>query len=241
MVNFENQTAIVTGGTRGIGRAIADGMARLGGRVIVTGTQARCATELPSAWEYRQLDFLHEATVAAFLAGLDQVPHIDVLVNNAGINIIEPIDELSEEHWQQVITVNLTGPARLTQYVARRMKAQQAGRIVNISSIWGVHSRAQRNAYSASKTGLLGLTRACALDLAKERVLVNAVCPGFTKTELTDAILSAAEQQDLEARIPLRRFATADEIAKVVLFLGSAANTYVTGQTIVVDGGYTIQ
>jgi 3-oxoacyl-[acyl-carrier protein] reductase len=122
------------------------------------------------------------------------------------------------------------------------MKGQKTGgKILNISSIFGVVSKEKRNAYSASKTGLIGLTRSSALDLAQYNILVNALCPGFTMTELTKSVLSKADMDKLRADVPLQRFAEVDEIARAGLFLCSDQNTYITGQTLVVDGGFTIR
>lgn len=226
MISFANKTAVVTGGSRGIGKAIAGLLVELGAKVIATST-ADLNLESPDS-------------IAQFCQKLAATPKIDVLVNNAGINIIEPLDEINIENWQKVIAVNLTGPMLLMKHVGALMKKQKSGRIVNVSSIWGMHSREKRHAYSASKTGLLGLTRSAALDLAKYGVLVNAVCPGFTKTELTFSILSKEEQQSLTEDVPLGRFAEVKEIAQAVAFLCSDQNSYITGQAIVIDGGYTI-
>ena len=164
------------------------------------------------------------------------------MINNAGINIIESIDEVKYENWEKILAVNLTGPMHLTKAVAKTMKKNKhGGKILNISSIFGVVSKAKRNSYSASKSGLMGLTRASSLDLAPYNILVNTLCPGFTSTELTKSILSSKEMKDLSLQVPLGRFADASEIAKIAVFLCSDLNTYLTGQTIVVDGGVTTQ
>lgn len=241
-MNFSNKTAIVTGGTRGIGRSVAELFSSLGCRTIITGTKPIEKVRIDAnKCEYLELNLEQKSSVERFLKKINTFPCIDILVNNAGINIIEPIDKISIENWEKILQVNLTGPLILMKNVARIMQRKKYGRIVNISSIFGLISKEKRGAYSASKSGLIGLTRAAAIDLAKDNILVNAVCPGFTKTELTFSILSPQEQKELADAIPLGRFAEVDEIAKTVLFLCSDGNSYITGQAIVVDGGYTIR
>lgn len=241
MYDFQQKTALVTGGTRGIGKSIVIQLLEAGCQVLVTGTKAKLDPEFShSRLQFLQLDLENESSLQNFLVQLNQVHCIDILINNAGINIVEAIDELNPKNWEKVIRVNLTGPTLITKSVAQKMKKAGYGRIVNISSIWGIHSREKRSAYSASKSGILGLTRANALDLARYGILVNAVCPGFTNTELTHSILPAEEQKQLANKVPLGRFAETDEVAKLVLFLCSETNTYMTGQTLVIDGGYTI-
>lgn len=240
MTNLANQTAIVTGGTRGIGRAVATLLARHGCRTIITGTKTKRDSAL-DALEYLQLDFSDKKSLNNFIKIIGRLKSADILINNAGINIIEPIDQLEERNWTKLLQVNLTGPMLLLKHVSRIMKKNNYGRIVNVSSILGLISKEKRSSYSATKAGLMGLTRAAALDLAKHNILVNAVCPGFTETELTRSILSAQEQEKIKKDIPLGRFAQVDEIARTVLFLASGENSYITGQAIVVDGGYTIK
>ena len=210
-----------------------------GCNVIYTGTQKKPDGSINKA-SYKQLDLSDKKSIDQFIKNvLDDTKKIDVLINNAGINIIEPIDELKEENWQKVLDVNLTGPMLLTREVSKKMKKNnKGGKILNISSIFGCVSKAKRNSYSASKTALIGLTRASALDLAPYNILVNALCPGFTSTELTMSILSKEEIRKISKQIPLGRFAKVEEIAKTAIFLCSDFNCYITGQTLIVDGGF---
>jgi len=240
MLNFSNKTALVTGGTRGIGKSIVDLLTHFGCSVIYTGRSKEPKVS-NSKNQYLQVDFANKDSLEHFLGKIASIPKIDILVNNAGINIIEPIDEIKNESWEKVLSVNLTGAMILMREVSKKMKLAGAGRILNISSIFGVTSREKRNAYSASKAGLIGLTRASALDLAPYNILVNALCPGFTLTDLTAATLSQEERDKLSREIPLGRFAKPQEIAQVALFLCSQCNTYITGQDIIVDGGYSIR
>jgi len=239
-IDFSGKTAIVTGGTRGIGKSIVSLLLESGCNVIYTGTKKH-GKSTSEKGRYEQLDLSSKDSIEQFIEDVIQkTPHIDILINNAGINVIEPIDTVHNDAWDQVLAVNLTGPMYLMREVSKVMKRNnEEGRILNISSIFGVVSKEKRNAYSASKTGLIGLTRASALDLAPYKILVNALCPGFTMTELTTSILSEEERKTISSQIPLGRFADASEIAKVAVFLCSNQNTYITGQTIVVDGGVT--
>lgn len=240
-IDFSKKTAIVTGGTRGIGKSIVSLLLESGCYVIYTGTKKQPTSSIKDG-QYEQLDLSDEKSIDRFVKKtIDKTPRIDILVNNAGINIVEPIDKIQDENWEKVLAVNLTGSMRLMRAVAKVMKNGHGGRILNVSSIFGIISKAKRSSYSASKAGIIGLTRASSLDLASYNILVNALCPGFTSTELTKSILSSKEINDLSSQIPLGRFADAQEIAKIAVFLCSNLNTYLTGQTIVVDGGITVK
>jgi len=240
-IDFSKKTAIVTGGTRGIGKSIVSLLLESGCYVIYTGTKKQPISSIKDG-QYEQLDLSDEKSTDRFVKKIiDKTSRIDILVNNAGINIVEPIDEIQDENWEKVLAVNLTGSMRLMRAVAKVMKNGHGGRILNVSSIFGIVSKAKRSSYSASKAGIIGLTRASSLDLAPYNILVNALCPGFTSTELTKSILSSKEINDLSSQIPLGRFADTQEIAKIAVFLCSNLNTYLTGQTIVVDGGITVK
>ncbi len=239
-INFSGKTAIVTGGTRGIGRSIVLLLLESGCHVIYTGTKKQCENPIEQG-QYEHLDLSDEKTIECFVKKvINKTSQIDILVNNAGINIIEPIDEIQDDHWEKVLTVNLTGAMRMMREVVKVMKRSGCGgKILNISSIFGIVSRFKRSSYSASKAGMIGLTRASMLDLAPFNILVNALCPGFTLTELTKSVLSEKEMKELSSEVPMSRFANVSEIANTALFLCSDLNSYMTGQVIVVDGGFT--
>lgn len=239
-IDFNGKTAIVTGGTRGIGRRIVTLLIESGCHVIYTGTKKQHKATIKNG-QYRQLDLYDKNSFIHFTEEvISKTQNIDILINNAGINIIEPIYEIKNKNWEKILDVNLTGPMLMMREVSKVMKKNnKGGKILNISSILGIVSKAKRNSYSASKTGLIGLTRASALDLAPYNILVNSLCPGFTDTELTSSILSKEDKISLEKEIPLRRFAEVSEIAKIAIFVCSDLNTYMTGQTIIVDGGFT--
>ena len=242
MMDFSDKTAIVTGGTRGIGKNITTLLLESGCYVIYTGREKQLKKKY-NRERYCQLDLSEESSFEAFAREIiEPLPKVDILINNAGINIIESVYEIDDDNWERVIKVNLTGAMRLIKQIAHKMKRNaNGGKILNISSIFGVVSKKKRNAYSASKSGLIGLTRSSALDLAPYNILVNALCPGFTKTELTTSVLSKKEMLSLASEVPLGRFAEISEITKVAVFLCSDLNTYMTGQTLVVDGGFTIK
>jgi 3-oxoacyl-[acyl-carrier protein] reductase len=185
-------------------------------------------------------DFSSPGGIDSFIDELKGMDNIDICVNNAGINIIKPYEKCSADEYQRLMSINLTAPFSLTQQLIPGMKKRGFGRIVNIASIWSEISKPGRSLYTTSKTGLVGLTRSLAVEHASSNILINAVSPGFTCTELTEESLSADEIKTLSEQIPIGRFAEPNEIAQTVLFLCSDLNTYITGQNIVVDGGFTL-
>ena len=219
---YEAGTALITGASRGIGAAIA---ARLQGEGI------RVLSPLSN-----ELDLSSSVSIDRYLSTLTQP--IDILINNAGINRLGSIDEISSTDFEDVIQINLLGHFRLTQGLVKGMKARRYGRIVNISSIWSLVSRERRMAYSAMKAAINGLTRAQALELAPYNILVNALAPGYVNTDLTKKNNTSVELEAIATQIPLGRLAEPSEIAECVAFLCSPKNSYITGQVIAIDGGY---
>ena len=228
--------ALITGGTRGIGAATADAFRESGHDVIVTGRSSN--GKPPHGCDYLACDFSNLAAVEALAekaAGLG----LAVLVNNVGINKVGPLAEYDGEDFARIQQVNVRAPFMLCQAVVPGMCKRGFGRIVNITSIWSVVSKAGRSAYSASKFGLFGLSRALALEVAAKNVLVNCVAPGVVDTELTRTVLGEKGIAELVDRIPVGRLARPEEIARYIRFLASEENTYMTGQNILVDGGFT--
>jgi len=217
--------ALVTGASKGIGKAIAE-LLKNNGVEVLTPT-------------HKELDLASDLSVDAYLARVNKP--IDILINNAGINPLGELSALSDKNIEETLRVNLISPLRLLRGVAKGMKERKFGRIVNISSIWSVVSKPGRSIYSISKAGLNALTSSLAVELAADNILVNAVAPGFTDTELTRKNLAAAEIGKLKQQIPLQRLAKPLEIAELVVFLCSEKNTYITGQTLLIDGGFTCQ
>lgn len=239
--DLKGKVAVVTGGSRGIGRAIAQGLLSCGARVLITSTHDTSGWwKQETTVTHAVLNFNNDASIEAFSRTLDQFDRIDILVNNAGIHYPMAIDRIKQSQWEEVLRVNLTGPMRMIQLVLPKMK-EHGGSILNVSSISGIIARPGGGTYSASKSGLIGLTRAVALDLAKHRILVNALCPGTTRTDMVDQVLSQEQTEQFRRQSALERLATPEEIANIALFLVSPLNTYITGQAIVADGGTIIQ
>ncbi|MCF6171895.1 MAG: SDR family oxidoreductase [Bacteroidales bacterium] len=247
-INLNGKTALVTGGTMGIGAAIAGVLHQAGANLILTGVEAQQHIDdlNTKAKEkgihninYVRVDFTNQESIDSFFDYLDSYEKIDICVNNAGTNRNNPIDEISIEDYDLLLDVNLKAPFLITRYVSKRMKEANYGRIVNIASIWGIKSRSGRTVYTITKSGIIGLTKTSSIELAPYNILVNAVSPGFTLTELTMKTLPEKEFNELKSIVPAKRFAEPDEIAKLVLFLVSDLNTYITGQNIAIDGGFS--
>jgi 3-oxoacyl-[acyl-carrier protein] reductase len=230
------RVALVTGATRGIGAAIARRLLDDGNRVLVTGT--RRGGRGPDGAEYHAVDFTDRDALAAFADHLAAQP-IDILVNNAGINKISAFADIAPADFDRIHEVNLRAAFLLCRAVLPGMRVRRSGRIVNISSIFGVISKEWRASYSASKFGLDGMTAALAAEVAADGVLANCVAPGFVDTELTRGILGDAGIAELSARVPIRRFGRPEEIAALVAWLVGPENTYLTGQNVVIDGGFS--
>lgn len=243
-VDLKGRVAIVTGASRGIGKVCALTLARAGAHIAAVATneellKAVCA-EI-QALGVRALPLKVDMSVgaqvdAAIEATAKELGRIDILVNNAGITRDNLLMRMKEEDWDRVLDVNLKGPFNAIRAVCKHMLRAKGGRIINISSVSGILGNPGQANYSSAKAGLIGLTKSAAKELASRNILVNAVAPGFIETEMTgklDEKLKAAVTE----RIPLGRFGKAEEIACAVLFLASDLATYITGQTLIVDGG----
>ncbi len=212
---------LVTGGSRGIGAS------------IVQTLQQEHDVIAPTSDE---LDLSSADSVKRYC---DTFPKVDAVINNAGINIIKPISDVTDEEIERLNNINYLSPLKLCRAAIPNMQSQGFGRIINISSIWGVRSLAERGLYSGSKTALIGLTRALARELGEDNILVNAVCPGFIDTELTQRSLTPEAREKLLSQVPLKRLGKPREISNLVRFLVSQDNSYITGQALVIDGGFT--
>ena len=245
---LENKIAVVTGAGRGIGRGIALALAREGAMVVVNynGSTERAeevvrtieeAGGKAAAIQCNISDF--EAAKEFFANVVKEYGKIDILVNNAGITKDNLMMKMSEEEFQSVIQTNLAGTFHGVKFVTRPMMKQRQGRIINIASVSGVIGNMGQANYSASKAGVIGLTKAAAKELASRNITVNAVAPGFVATEMTD-VLSDSVKEAAVATIPLGRFGEVEDIAETVVFLASDKAKYITGQVICVDGGIAI-
>ena len=245
---LENKIAVVTGAGRGIGRGIALALAREGAMVVVNynGSKERAeevvrtieeAGGKAAAIQCNIIDF--EAAKEFFANVVKEYGKIDILVNNAGITKDNLMMKMSEEEFQSVIQTNLAGTFHGVKFVTRPMMKQRQGRIINIASVSGVIGNMGQANYSASKAGVIGLTKAAAKELASRNITVNAVAPGFVATEMTD-VLSDSVKEAAVATIPLGRFGEVEDIAETVVFLASDKAKYITGQVICVDGGIAI-
>lgn len=219
---MKNKKVLLTGGSRGIGKAIFDEL------------KHEYDVKIPSR---KELDLFSFDSINKYF--LENENNFDILINNAGINIIKPIYQITDEDIEKINTINLASPLKLIQKVVPCMRENNFGKIVNISSIWGVRSKEMRTLYSGTKYGIIGQTKALARELGEYGILLNAVCPGFTATDLTMESLSEEELKNIKKEIPLKRLAKPKEIAKTVKFLIGEDNSYITGQTLVVDGGFT--
>jgi NAD(P)-dependent dehydrogenase (short-subunit alcohol dehydrogenase family) len=246
---LDGRVALVTGGSRGLGRAIADALASAGAEVAITARQlegaTRAADQVAAASGRRALGLAADVTVAgevdAMVArALDAFGQIDILVNNAGINIRGPIEELTEADWDAVIDTNLKGPWLCSRAVAPIMKKRKWGRVINVSSMLGEISLPGRTPSASSKGGLTMLTKTLALEWARDGINVNALCPGPFATEINTPLLNdPAARAQMEANVPLARWGDPAELGPAALFLASEASSFMTGATLFIDGGYT--
>ena len=241
---FKNQTIIITGATRGIGQQIAKDLNELNGNLILTGTdknQIEKLNELNRSprIKYKHLDFLDDDSTNKFLNYISRLEKIDVLINNAAINRLNSIQKSTIKDWDDMIGVNLTGAFKIIRSISPIMIKNKYGRILNVSSIFGYISKEKRVIYSATKSGLNGITKGISNDLSKHDILCNSISPGFVKTELTFKNLTKNEIVALESQIPIGRLAEPSDISKTSIYLVSNLNKYITGQNIIVDGGYT--
>ncbi len=244
--NLENQIAVVTGASRGIGRAIAVKLGSLGATVVVNYSKSReQADEVVSlirsnGGQAQSVGFdvgNAEAVEEGFKAINEQNGgRVDILVNNAGIAVDSLLVRTRPSDWQRTIDVNLSGCFYCARLAAKSMIKARTGRIVNISSVIGEIGNAGQAAYSASKAGIIGLTKSLARELASRAITVNAITPGYIDTEMT-ASMDQAMQEKLLEQIPLRKIGTADDVAEVVAFLASPGGSYITGHILAVNGG----
>jgi len=242
-MNFEGKVVVITGAAQGIGRQIALNFAKLKAKVVILDlveeSLKQAQKELSSHSEclYYVVDVTDSKRVEEALNKIiDNFSKVDILINNAGITRDNLALRLSENDWDKVIAVNLKGAFLCSKLCAKYMVKQRQGKIINISSIIGIIGNPGQANYSASKAGLIGLTKTFAKELGSRNICVNAVAPGYIQTKMTDVLPDKVKEEMLK-RIPLHRFGTSDDVARAVLFLASDRADYITGQVLVVDGG----
>ena len=240
-LDLTGRTALVTGSTRGIGRAIAGTLAAAGARVAVVGRDlARAqaaAAEIGAGAEGFAADVADPASIVALVEAVERsFGQVDILVNNAGLTRDNILFRIKDDDWDTVLDANLRGAFLLIRGIARGMMKRRWGRIINIASIVGITGNKGQANYAASKAGLIGLTKSVAKELGSRNILVNAIAPGFIDTEMTAAMTPEARAA-LAGQIPLDRLGTPQDIAGMVAFLASEHAGYITGQVLVVDGG----
>lgn len=245
-VDLSGQVVIVTGASQGLGRAMAIAFGTTGARVICVARNAEKLADTVSAIESAggtavamACDVKDRVSVDKLVDGVaEKWEKVDILVNNAGITRDTLMPRMSDEEWDDVINTNLRGAFLFARAASRHMMRARYGRIINISSVSGVIGNAGQTNYSASKAGLIGMTRSLSRELAGRKVTINAVAPGFIESEMTKA-LGDAILGEVKKRIPAKRVGTGEDVAAAVLFLASPAASYITGQVLVVDGGMT--
>ena len=240
-IDLSGKNALVTGSTRGIGRAIAETLAKSGARVAIVGRELQkaqqAATAVGNGAQGFACDVTDTAAVAKLVADVETAfGWIDILVNNAGITRDNLVMRLKDDDWDSVQNANLRGAFAAIRAVSRGMMKRRSGRIINISSIIGMIGNKGQANYAASKAGLIALTKSVAKELGSRNILVNAVAPGFIETEMTAAMTPEA-REGLGKQIALERLGTPQDVAAAVVFLASDLATYITGQVLVVDGG----
>jgi NAD(P)-dependent dehydrogenase (short-subunit alcohol dehydrogenase family) len=250
LFKLTGKAALITGGSKGLGKAMARGFAEAGADVVIS---SRHEEELKPALEeilhgtgrrgaYMVADMSRRDDVGRLAKfALEKLGKVDILVNNAGTNQPQPIDQIKDEDWDRVLEINLNSIMVLTRALVPQMKSRRWGRIIHISSVMGLVSKGGRDAYSVTKSALIGLARANAIDLGAHNITVNCLAPGPFLTDLPGRLLSQAEKDAFAKMTVLGRWGEPKELVGPALLLASDAGSYVTGETIVVDGGFVIQ
>jgi 3-oxoacyl-[acyl-carrier protein] reductase len=245
---LEGKKILVTGGTRGIGRAIAEGFAKQGASVIIFGTNEEKAKEAIQAFktkassdaqvfEYRMVNVADHVQVIEAIEDIHKSwTQLDVVVNCAGITRDNFLMKMSEKDWDDVLDVNLKSAYNVCHAVIKPMLKARSGKIINITSVIGLTGNAGQVNYSASKFGLVGFTRSLAIEVAKRGICVNCIAPGFIDTEMTQA-LTEAQKEEILKKVPMQKLGKPEDIAEAAVFLASSMSNYVTGQVVTVDGG----
>ena len=250
LFDLTGKVALVTGGSKGLGKAMARGLAEMGADVVIS---SRHEEELRPAIDeivrdtgrkgrFIVADMGKRADVRKLAqTALEQMGKIDILINNAGTNVPQPIEQIKDEDWDRVMEINMNSIMVLTRALVPQMKTRRWGRIIHISSVMGYVSKAGRNIYSVTKSGLIGFARATALDLGEHGITVNCLAPGPFLTDLPGTLLSAEEKAAFARMTAMNRWGEPKELVGPALLLATDAGSYITGATLIVDGGFTLQ
>lgn len=250
LFDLTGRVALVTGGNKGLGKAMATGLAEAGADVFIASrneaelreTAAEIAAATGRTVKYTIADMANRESVNQLAkTATEQMGRIDILINNAGMNAPQAIDAITDDVWDTVLETNLSSIMALTRAVVPQMRTRKWGRVIHISSIMGFVSKEKRNAYSTTKSALIGLSKASALDLGGDGVTVNCIAPGPFLTDMPGKLLSPEEKRAFAAMTALDRWGAPAELVGPVLMLASDAGSYVTGHTLVVDGGYLVR
>jgi NAD(P)-dependent dehydrogenase (short-subunit alcohol dehydrogenase family) len=246
LFDLSGRVALVTGGSKGLGKAMSRAFAEAGADIVISSrhedelkaalAEIQAGTEVRGKYVVADMSRRGEADRLA-KAALDEFGRVDIVVNNAGSNVPEEIDKITDANWDRILELNLSSCMALTRALVPQMKSRKWGRVIHISSIMGLASKAGRDAYSATKSALIGLARAGALDLGPYGITVNCIAPGPFLTDLPGKILSAEEKAVFAKRTALGRWGDPRELAGPALLLASEAGSYISGHTLVVDGG----
>ncbi|WP_028328650.1 3-oxoacyl-[acyl-carrier-protein] reductase [Brachyspira alvinipulli] len=247
-LNLKNKTAIITGSSRGIGKKIAETLAREGVNVVITATNSDKAStvagEIKSAYNVETLGLEHDAKSSescknVIAKTIEKFGSIDILVNNAGITKDMLVIQMDDNAWNDVLSTNLSGAFYTSREAAKNMLRARKGKIINISSVIGKMGNAGQANYAAAKAGLIGITKSMAKEFAPRNICVNAIAPGFIQTDMTDA-LPEDTVKGIMSITPLKKLGTPEDVANLVLFLASDMSNYITGEVIAVDGGMSM-
>lgn len=247
-LNLKNKIALVTGGSRGIGKKIAEALANEGANVVVTATNINkaqeVANELKSKYNVESLALVHdvkssESCKEVVAKTIEKFGSIDILVNNAGITRDMLVIQMDDSAWNDVIDTNLSGAFYTSREAAKSMLRARKGKIINISSVIGKMGNAGQVNYAAAKAGIIGITKSMAKEFAPRGICVNAIAPGFIQTDMTDVLAEDAVKKIMDIT-PLKKLGNAEDVANIVVFLASDLSNYITGEVIAVDGGMSM-
>ncbi len=240
MIDFKNKKILITGATGGIGGALVKKFVSLGGTVLGTGTKSEKLELIKKNYpnvKVKKFNLSDHSTIEEFInSAISELGGLDILINNAGVNVDNLSLRMKDEEWKKVIDINLTSTFLLSKYAIKNMLKNKFGRVVNVTSIVGHTGNLGQSNYSASKSGIIGMSKSLAIEYAKKNITVNCVSPGFITSDMTENIAEKVKLS-LIARIPMAKLGTGEDVSNCVAFLSSEAASYVTGETIHVNGG----